>query len=297
MLTLGSDERIELAPGPSAPVRLYGRERLPTAAPRVLHLHGGAFRGGSLQSGQPVAAALARAGAVVVSADYPCGQGHRFPEALETAFRALRWLDAHRGSRTGKRAGLFVAGEEAGGNLAAALALVTRDRHGPRLGGQILLSPMLDPRVATCSFRSAEAGSAGCKWADGWEAYLGSPEIACHPYAAPANALRLAGLAPALLLTGPDDPMQDEARAYAARLGESGVPAECYVVRMGRQWPDALSGASPDALSGAGEDPSIPRAEPDWAAEVCAAVRAFFDHTAQLRGNSGAVRPDHCLQP
>ena len=69
---------------------------------------------------------------------------------------------------------LFVAGEEAGGNLAAALALMARDQQTPPLAGQILLSPMLDPCMATCSMRQAEAGPVGCQWADGWHQYLGS---------------------------------------------------------------------------------------------------------------------------
>jgi len=256
-----TDDTIDLAPGRTLPVRVYGRAG--AAAPLILHLHGGAFGPGSLDSGRPVATVLAGAGAVVVAADYPCGRGHPFPEALETAFLALCQMQTSRR----RRPKLFVAGEEAGGNLAAALALVARDRREPALAGQILLSPMLDPRLATCSFRTAEAGPAGCKWADGWHDYLGSPEKACHPYAAPASALRLSGVARALLLTGPDDPMQDETETYAARLRDSHVPVTCRRVLAGPAWPDALM------------DPA-PAGEPLWAAEIRAAVTDFL----QVRG-------------
>jgi acetyl esterase/lipase len=156
---------------------------------------------------------------------------------------------------------LFVAGEEAGGNLAAGLALMCRDRLRPKLAGQVLLSPMLDPRLGTCSVRAAEAGTAGCKWAAGWHEYLRTQDTACHPYAAPSAAMRLAGLAPALLLTGPNDPMADEAAAYAARLQSSGVAVVERRISCGAAWPDALLGAA---------------ATPPWADAVRAAASEFF---------------------
>ena len=101
---------------------------------------------------------------------------HPFPAARwRRAFQALDWLHAQpRRTGSSRKSGLFVAGEEAGGNLAAALALMARDQQAPPLAGQILLSPMLDPCMATCSIRQAEAGPVGCKWADGWHQYLGS---------------------------------------------------------------------------------------------------------------------------
>lgn len=226
---------------------------------RVLHLHGGAF-GGSVATGEAVAAALAGAGAAVFSADYPCGAEHPFPQAIEAAYALLLELAEKRG-----RHNLLVAGEEAGGNLAASLALMCRDRLRPKLSGQILLSPMLDPRLGTCSARTAEAGMAGCKWAVGWHDYLRTPEKANHPYAAPAMALRLTGLAPALLVSGPNDPMADEAAEYAARLRSSGVTVvECRIT-AGEAWPDALLDAGP---------------EPPWAEPLREAAAAFYQKCA-----------------
>ena len=236
-----SDTVIELGALRAVPVRVYGREALCSAlsgraAALVLHLHGGAFQGGSLESGSTIAMLFVDAGAVVVAADYPCGRDHPFPEALEMAYAVLLHLDRTRAARAGRGSRLFVAGEEAGGNLAAALAMLARDRQGPPLAGQILLSPMLDPRMATCSIRDAAAGPVGCKWADGWRAYLGSPEKASHPYAAPSSASRLAGLAPALVLTTDGDPMQDEGLAYARRLRDSGVVVQSQALQAGELW-------------------------------------------------------------
>ena len=226
---------------------------------RVLHLHGGAFSG-SVATGEAVAVTLAAAGAAVYSAEYPCGAEHPFPEALEAAYALLLQLADKRGHHD-----LLVAGEEAGGNLAASLALMCRDRLRPKLAGQILLSPMLDPRLGTCSARTAEAGMAGCKWAIGWHHYLPTADKASHPYAAPAMALRLAGLAPALLVTGPSDPMADEAADYAARLRSSGVSVvECRIT-AGDAWPDALFYAG---------------FEPPWAESLQRAAAQFYQTCA-----------------
>lgn len=228
-------------------------------APLVLHLPSGSFLGTAAE--RPVATVLAEAGAVVVSADYPAGTRHPFPEALEAMHALLTDLDQRRGFWGARGSPLFVAGEEAGGNLAAALTLVARDRLGPKLAGQILLSPMLDAEMATCSFRDADAGPVGCKWADGWASYLSSACDAAHPYAVPAYGTRMAGLPPALIVTTPDDPMRDEALAYAGRLYHAGVAVQVRAIGA-RDWPDALSRPL---------DPGS-----DWADTVRDNARIFF---------------------
>ena len=116
-----------------------------------------------------------------------------------------------------------------------------RDQQMPPLAGQILLSPMLDPRMATCSMRQAEAGPVGCKWADGWHEYLGTPDKAAHPYAAPMASSRLAGLAPALILTAEDDLLRDESLNYARRLRASGVAVDEHVLPAPTGWPCAFT--------------------------------------------------------
>lgn len=213
-------------------------------APVVLHIHGGCFVGGSARTGDGVARLIAEAGAHVLSPDYPLAPRHSFPQALEQLFLVLQMLDRLRG-RFGRRSSrLVVAGEEAGGNLAAALALVTRDRQGPKLAGQILIGPMLDPCLGTRSLRMADAGPVGCRWADGWDDYLGTPERAAHPYAAPSNASRLGGLAPALVVTAADDPMRDECLAYAERLHQAGVATQQAELAAPTGWPESLAAPS-----------------------------------------------------
>jgi acetyl esterase len=255
-----TDATIDTGCGAPVRVRRYGIAR--RGAPLVLHFHGGAFQTCSLDRGRTVAELLVEAGASVFAADYPAGPEHPFPQALEAGYSLLGLLWRDRALWADKTVKLFVAGEEAGGNLAAALAMLARDRRGPPLAGQILLSPMLDAGMATCSIRTADAGPVGCKWADGWHTYLRSPERAFHPYAAPGGASRLGGLAPALVLTAGDDPMRDESLSYARRLRDSGVAVHEHTFREPTQWPDALGGPpSPDA---------------PWAAEVRDALVSFF---------------------
>lgn len=224
-------------------VRIYAGRPVMLDTPLILHLHGGAFVSGSLDAGRTVATLLAEAGAVVMSAAYPLAPQSVFPQTLQTLFEALTLMWTKRGKWVGRKSPLYVAGEEAGGNLAAGLALMARDQRAPALAGQILLSPMLDPRLATESCRMAEAGPVGCTWADGWHQYLGTADKACHPYAAPLGSSRLGGLAPALIVTSEDDPMRDESLSYAKRLHASCVVTQDYVVPGVTHWPCALIGA------------------------------------------------------
>ena len=261
MLVPSTLEQIKLPGGlPSVGVHVF--QNAPThRAPLVLHLPGGTFKATSAD--RPVAELLAQAGAVVVSADYPAGDAHRFPEALDTMYALLCHMSDNRAQWAARRSPLFVAGEEAGGNLAAALCLMARDRLGPPIAGQILLSPMLDAGMATCSFRDAEAGSVGCKWADGWTVYLGRADKAGHPYAAPASSTRLHGLPPALIITTPDDPMRDECLAYAGRLHKAGVAIHARALAAA-DWPDALA------------RPACPEVPTEWAEPVRSNFSAFF---------------------
>ena len=221
------DQSIEIARADPVTVRFYGRKDCVAGAPLVLHFHGGAFTDGTLDDGAPVAEALVAAGAVVASVRYPLAPAHKFPDAVEVGYGALRWMARWRGRVCGDRAApLYVAGEEAGGNIAAGVSMMARDR-GDELAGQLLVDPLLDPRIGTCSMRSAKAGHAGqCKYADGWHHYFRTPQDADHPYAAPASAQRLTGLPPTLIVATAGTPLRDEVTAYAARLTAAGIPAE-----------------------------------------------------------------------
>jgi acetyl esterase len=203
----------------------------------VLHLHGGCFVGGDLDGGSRIASLLAAAGASVVSLEYPLAPSHPFPHAIEAVHAALSWAERHRRRLAGSTARLFVAGEEAGGNLAAAAALMARDRREPVLAGQILLSPMLDVCIGTASWRDVKAGAPGCPWADGWRKYLPRASDATHPYATPGSSMRLDGLPPTLLVTAHDDPLRDETGAFARRLRAAGVPVDEVELALPTGWP------------------------------------------------------------
>jgi acetyl esterase/lipase len=214
------------------PSHLLRRPQSPPHAPLVLHLHGGGFVRRPTMTPAPMARLLTAAGATVVSLDYPLAPEHPFPQPLQAAHAALAWMHMHRGDLAGSRSPLIVAGEEAGGNLAAALALMARDQGAPQLDAQLLLWPMLDPQLATASVRQARAGHAQCPLAEGWHAYLPRCADAAHPYAAPLHSQRLRGLAKALIVTSQGDCLRDEALAYAVRLRAAGVGTREHVLEV-----------------------------------------------------------------
>jgi len=239
------DISIELPRRGPVQARIYG-EKGTAGTPLVLHFHGGTFVCGDLDDGRMVARLLAASGAVVLSLAYPLAPQNPFPGAIELGFDVLEWLFKNRTRLAGKNTRIFLAGEEAGGNLAAAMALIARDRGHPPLAGQLLLSPMLDPCAGTESLRKAtEDEGAHCKWATGWAKYLGRPKDALHPYAVPSASLRLGQLAPTLVVVGQDDAMRDEGLAYAARLREAGNTVTSIVLPSAAGWEESLAqGAS-----------------------------------------------------
>jgi acetyl esterase len=123
---------------------------------------------------------------------------------------------------------------------------MARDQAGPPLAGQILVTPMLDPCTGTASLREAMGDATCCKWIEGWRAYLRGPLDAEHPYAVPARSSRLAGLPPALVLVGQDDPMRDEGLAYAQRLQAAGNTVTRGVIPT-TGWPESLEQPAPQA--------------------------------------------------
>lgn len=235
-----TEKQMDLGAGVTAPALVLRDDKIQPGAPIVLHLHGGAFTGGCMRTGSGVATLMAEAGATVVMTAYPLAPAHPFPAGIDHIFKVLKLIDAKRGNWEQRKSPLLIGGEEAGGNLAAAVAMIARDQRTPELAGQILIAPMLDPCMGTGSIRAADAGPVGCCWADGWRKYLGSADKAAHPYASPTNASRLSGLAPALIVTAQDDPMRDESLAYADRLRAAGVDTTSAELDAPTGWPAAL---------------------------------------------------------
>ncbi|WP_367650423.1 alpha/beta hydrolase [Nocardioides sp. zg-DK7169] len=199
--------------------------------PAVVFLHGGGFVFCSIESHDGFCRTMSRAlGAVVVSVDYRLAPEHPAPAAADDALTALRWV--HEGA-----AGLgvdprrvAVAGDSAGGNLAAVTALRARDHEDLPLAAQVLLYPVVEPDFESESYRHYATGHfntrAAMEWY--WRQYLGgdpatTPLPGPPEHVVPTRAASLAGLAPAVVVTAGRDPLASEGRRYAGLLGEAGV--------------------------------------------------------------------------
>lgn len=221
----------------SMPMRVYEPPVKEKAPALVLYLRGGAFQQDEpAERETPIARALAGSGAVVVEADYGSVSQNMFPGALECGLAALRCLASRRRQLGGAKSPILVAGEEAGGNLAAGLALKARDQMPGQLDGQVLLSPLIDPTMSSVSIRRADAIGMRERWSDGWMHYLRGFCGFSHPYAAPCMCSRLSAVAPALVVTSEDDPLHDEAVGYAERLSEAGVKVRQHVFPAESGW-------------------------------------------------------------
>ncbi|MBB2169470.1 alpha/beta hydrolase [Gluconacetobacter aggeris] len=206
------------------PARLYvphGRVR-----GAVLFLHGGGFVHCGLNSHHGICCRLAReSGAAVLSYDYRLAPEHRFPAAVEDCLAALDWLAGEAWRWGGP---LAVAGDSAGGNLAAVLSLLARDRGGPDLAMQLLYYPSLyGARDVPSRHRYAEGYMLTARLMEWYgQQYARTPEDLTHPLLAPIFADSLAGLPPAVIVPAQFDPLYDEATGYAEALREAGGQAE-----------------------------------------------------------------------
>ena len=231
------DRTIPGRPGdPDVEVRIYRpASPSPTALPAVLEIHGGGFVMGDLTMMDGFCDMVAADfPAVVVSVNYRLAPEDPFPAGVEDCYAALSWLADHAAELGVDPARIAVAGQSAGGGLAAATALLARDRGGPDLCFQLLDIPELDDRLDTPSmhqFVDTPLSTAGFQIRS-WSWYLGSdyaPGSAdVSPYAAPARCEDLRGLPPAFVAVMEFDPLRDEGIVYAMRLLEAGVSTELH---------------------------------------------------------------------
>ena len=220
---------------PEVPVRIYSPEGLSQAVPGILHIHGGGFVIGNLDSELGSCLALCRnLGVVVVSVDYRLAPETPYPGPLEDCYAALTWVSSNSAELQIDPARLAVYGASAGGGLSAATALLARDRNGPSLCFQYLGIPELDDRLQTPSMqRFVDTPMWNRPNAElSWEYYLG-PEYQRGangvPYhAAPARAEDLSNLPPAYISTMEFDPLRDEGVEYALKLMQAGVATELH---------------------------------------------------------------------
>lgn len=214
-------------PGGRIDVRLYFPDA-PAPHPIVMFVHGGGWALGSIALSDTLCRALCRtSGALVASVGYRLAPEHPFPVGLNDGYTVLEWLHKNASDLDADPALIAVCGDSAGGNLAAALALMARDLGGPSLALQLLIYPALDPALSSRSFESLAVGF-GLTRSDMqffWELYLKSSKDFDNPYASPLHARSLKGVAPALIVTAELDPLVDEGELYGERLRAAGVPA------------------------------------------------------------------------
>jgi len=223
-----------VVPGePDVPVRVYAPEGREGPLPGMLYIHGGGFVLGNVSMFDGDAKRIAaEVGAVVVSVEYRLAPENPFPAGLDDCYAALVWTAESAAELGIDPARLAVGGDSAGGGLAAATALLARDRGGPALCFQYLGIPELDDRLDTPSMQAYVDTPLWHRPAAefSWDSYLGGPGVrgtdGVSPYAAPARMADLSGLPPAFVNVCQFDPLRDEGIAYAQRLAQANVPTE-----------------------------------------------------------------------
>jgi acetyl esterase len=214
---------------PPIAARLY-RPRSGTL-PLLVYFHGGGWVVGSVTLSDPFCRALANAsGCAVISVEYRLAPEDRYPAAADDAYAATRWSAEHAADLGVDSSRIAVGGSSAGGNLAAVVALMARERRTPQLAFQLLHVPVTDHDFDTPSYRANATGfgltRSGMRWF--WDHYVPDTKLRDEPYASPLRAKDLSGLPPAHVVAAECDPLRDEGKAYATRLLEAGV-ATTYV--------------------------------------------------------------------
>ena len=210
------------------PARVYRPEGAAEGGPVVVFFHGGGWVIGSISShDNPCARIAAESGCTVISVEYRLAPEHPFPAPLEDAYAATAWVSEHAGELGLDADRLAVAGDSAGGNLAAGVTLLARERGGPRIAFQALIYPNTNVREQTRS--RLENGdkpyllsNRAMKWFE--DHYIGAADVDWR--IAPLRADDLSNLPPAFVLTAELDPLHDEGEAYAERLRSAGVDVE-----------------------------------------------------------------------
>jgi acetyl esterase len=217
------------APGGTLPARIY-RPRTPRQsnglAPCLVFFHGGGWVIGDLDTHDVVCRKLADEGQlVVISVDYRRAPEHKFPAAVLDAIAATSWIVRHADDLSIDVTRLLVGGDSAGGNLAAVVAIATRDADGPSISGQVLIYPATDFAMTHPSHHEPETSILLTHTVIRWfrDHYLNGAQDAEDWRASPARIKTLAGLPPAYVLTAGADPLRDEGEEYARRLKDAGV--------------------------------------------------------------------------
>ena len=217
-------------PDGELPVRIYRPDREGPLG-TLVYFFGGGWTLGGIDTSDGVCRALANAaGCQVVTPGYRLAPEHPFPAAVHDCHATVEWVVAHAGELGVDPARVAVGGDSAGGNLAAVVSLLARDK-GPALAAQLLVYPNTCYHADTDSLRNNDDrwmfNRNSVDWY--WRNYLSTPDPEVSgrdPLVSPLLAEDLTGLPPALVITAEYDPLRDEGERYAARLREAGVAAE-----------------------------------------------------------------------
>ena len=223
------DRSIPGGPSGEVPVRILRPKGTVGRLPAIVFMHGaGWVFGDELTHDRLVRELAAGTGAAVVFPKYSRSPEARYPVAIEEGYGALSWVAEH-GSEEGLDGSrVAVSGDSVGGNMSAALTLMAKERAGPELAAQVLFYPVTDARFDTGSYHEFAEGyhlrRDAMQWF--WDQYTTNQSQREEPLASPLRAShdQLAGLPPALVITGEADVLRDEGEAYATKLRQAGVP-------------------------------------------------------------------------
>ena len=223
-----AEDRVITGPGGEIPVRIYRPHGQCETRPAVVFCHGGGFVLCDLDSHDSFCRAMARhTDSVVVSVDYRLAPEHPAPAAAQDVYSAFCWAIGHASELGVDPVRILIAGDSAGGNLAAVTALQCREHDGPVPAGQVLIYPVIEPNFGTSSYRAYARGfvntRAAMQWY--WQQYLGGSSLPVPAYTvAPSRATSHAGLPPAVVVTAGLDVLHSEGVSYADLLAAAKVP-------------------------------------------------------------------------
>ncbi|WP_284946504.1 alpha/beta hydrolase [Acidisoma cladoniae] len=200
-----------------------------TGKPGVLFfIHGGVWIAGNFDNHKRLLRDLVvGSGQVGVFVEYTSLPAAKYPTQPEECYAALKWIAAHASEFGADGSRIAIAGNSVGGDMSAALTMMTKDRNGPKISYQVLFIPATDASVDTASYHAFATGRflsrAFMKY--GWDRYATDEKTRNNPYVSPlrASIKELTGLPPALIITAENDPLRDEGEAYARKLKEAGV--------------------------------------------------------------------------
>jgi acetyl esterase len=222
------EDRMVPGLGGDIPVRIYtpfGKGPFPV----LVYFHGGGWVIGNIEASDSLCRILANAaGCIVVSVDYRLAPEHPFPAAVDDAYDATQWAATNAATFSGDPSRIAVCGDSAGGNLAAVVSQIARDRGKPAIRFQLLIYPVTDAACDTPSYSENAEGyfltKAAMQWF--WNHYVQNDADRTHPYASPLRASSFALLPEALVITAEFDPLRDEGERYGERMRAAGTAVQ-----------------------------------------------------------------------